>query len=347
MEIFVYCKGQNFVEEGFPADKLPDLLADDGNLVWVDMEAPTKDDEKILADVFNFHPLTIEDAIVTRNQPKVEAFPDYLFFIFHGVRIETNSYNFVTKELDGYLGKNFVVTYHHENFRSIDKVKEQVRSSPFVCGRGADYLLHQILDELVDLYVPVVDDFDTAISDIEERIFRSKAANDDILEEILGLKRSIARLRRVTSKQLNVLYRISRGEFPLIEESHLPFYRDVYDHLLRVGDLAESYRELISGLLDIQFNVVSNRTNEIVKVLTIFSAIILPLSLIAGIYGMNFENIPELHTKNGYFVTIALMVCIAVGLLIYFWRKGWIFEKEETLKISRDSEAIHKTQINE
>ncbi len=331
MEIFVYCKGQNFVEEGFSPEKLPELLADAGNLVWVDMEAPTEDDEKILADVFHFHPLTIEDAIATRNQPKVEAFADYLFFIVHGVKLETNSYNFVTKELDGYLGKNYVVTYHHENFRSIDKVKRQVRNSPFVCGRGADYLLHQILDELVDLYIPVVDDFDVAINDIEESIFRSKTTNDQILEEILNLKRSIARLRRITSKQLNVLYRISHGEFPLIEDKHLPFFRDVFDHLQRVSDLAESYRELISGLLDIQFNVVSNRTNEIVKVLTIFSAIILPLSLIAGIYGMNFDNIPELHTRNGYFVTLAVMVFIVVGLLIYFWRKGWIFEKSEEI----------------
>ncbi|MGI8786923.1 MAG: magnesium transporter CorA family protein, partial [Pyrinomonadaceae bacterium] len=183
---------------------------------------------------------------------------------------------------------------------------------------------------LVDLYLPVVDDFDDAINEIEDRIFRTKKANNVILEEILDLKRSVARMRRVTSKQLNVLYRIAHGEFPLIEDTHLPFYRDVYDHLLRVGDLAEGYRDSISGLLDIQFNVVSNRTNDVMKVLTVFSAIILPLSLIAGIYGMNFDNIPELHTRNGYFITIAMMVLIAGGEFIYFWRKGWIFEKDES-----------------
>ncbi len=330
MEIFVYQKGKKFVEEGFPADSLPELIADSENLVWVDMEAPNEADEKILADVFHFHPLTIEDAIATRNQPKIEAFSDYLFFIVHGVKLETSSNDFCTKELDGYLGKNFVVTYHHENFRSIDAVKQQIRNSAFVCGRGADYLLHQILDELVDLYVPIVDDFDNAINEIEERIFRSKSANDAILEEILGLKRSIARLRRVTSKQLNVLYRLSHGEFPLIEEAHLPFYRDVHDHLMRVADLAESYRDLIGGLLDIQFSVVSNRTNEVVKILTIFSAIMLPLSVIAGIYGMNFDYMPELHTQNGFYVTLGFMALITVGLLLYFWRKGWIFEKVDS-----------------
>ncbi len=329
MEIFVYQQGGDFVEEGFSREKLPELLRNPDNLIWVDMEAPNKEDEKVLSDIFHFHPLTIEDAVVTRNLPKVEAFPGYLFFIVHGVKTETNPANFVTKELDGYLGKNFVVTFHHENFRSIDKVKQQVRSSAFVCGRGADYLLHQIFDELVDLYLPLVDDFDNAINEIEERIFRTKRTNNAILEEILNLKRSVVRLRRITSKQLNVLYRISHGEFPLIEDAHLPFYRDVHDHLLRVADLAESYRDLIGGLLDIQFSVVSNRMNEVMKVLTVFSAIMLPLSLIAGIYGMNFENMPELHSKYGYYIALGLMLLVGGGLLIYFWRKGWIFEKEE------------------
>ncbi len=328
MEIFVYQTGNHQVEEIFTPENLPELLANADNLVWVDMEAPTETEDKILADVFHFHPLTIEDARMTRNAPKVEAFPNYLFFIVHGVKIETNSNNFVTKELDGYLGKNFVVTFHHENFRSIDEVKRQVRSSAFVCGRGADYLLHQILDELVDLYIPVIDDFDNAINDIEERIFHSRKSNNAILEEILSVKRSVARLRRITSKQLNVLYRLSHGEFTQIEEAHLPFYRDVHDHLQRVADLSENYREMISGLIDIQFNVVSNRTNEIVKFLTIFSGIILPLSLIAGIYGMNFENMPELKSRFGYFVTLGTMALVTVLLLWFFYRKGWILQKD-------------------
>ncbi len=329
MEIFVYQKGKRQVEENFTAEQLSELLANQENLVWVDMEAPTEADDKILSDVFRFHPLTIEDARLTRNAPKVEPFDDYLFFIFHGVKLETNSYNFSTKELDGYLGGNFVVTYHHENFQSIDTVKQQIRNSPFICGRGADYLLHQILDELVDLYVPVIDDFDNVINEIEGRIFNSQRANNSVLEEILELKRNVGRLRRITSKQLNVIYRIAHGEFPLIEEKHLPFYRDVHDHLMRVSDLSDSYRDAIGGLLDIQFNVVSNRTNEVVKVLTIFSAIMLPLSVIAGIYGMNFDYMPELHTQNGFYVTLGFMALVTALLLLYFWRKGWIFEKEE------------------
>lgn len=326
MEIFVYPTGAKMVSEDFRAENLQQILSDSNNLVWVDMEAPTEADIQILTDVFHFHPLTIEDAIENRNQPKVESYNDYLFLIVHGVTMETNSTNFVTHELDIYLGKNFVVTFHHETFRSINSVKTQIRNNPFVCGRGADYLLHQILDALIDLYIPVVDDYNAAIDNLEDRIFQMPGGSNKILGEIMTLKRSVGRLIRIGSKQLDVISRLANGEFPLINERILPFYRDVYDHLNRVSAVAENYQELIAGLLNIHFNVIANRTNDIVKFLTIFSAIILPLSLIAGIYGMNFENMPELKTRYGYFLTLASMVLIAASLLVYFWRKGWIFD---------------------
>jgi magnesium transporter len=329
MEIFVYRNGADAIEEGFSAADLPALLADKNNLLWVDMEEPTVEDEKILSEIFHFHPLTIEDARETRNHPKVEPFTDYIFFIVHGIKNETDSHNFVTKELDGYLGKNYMVTFHHEKFRSIDSVKRQIRDHPHAFQRGIDYLLHQILDQIIDLYIPVVEDFDEVIDELEERIFRLKRGSNEILEEIMDLKRSVARLIRISSKQLNVIYRLSHGEFRQIDESHLPFYRDVYDHLLRVSLLAENYRDLVNGLLDIHFSVVANKTNDIIKFLTIFSAIVLPLSLIAGIYGMNFENMPELKTPFGYYMTLGVMLLVALGLLFYFWRKGWIFERND------------------
>ena len=331
MEIFVYRKNAEMVEEGFSAADLPVLLADEENVVWIDFLAETDEEmaaaENVLLKVFKFHYLTAEDARETRNQPKIEVFPDYLFFIFHGVKNETNSVNFVTKELDGYLGKNYVVTYHHEIFRSIEAVKNQIRTTPFACRRGADYLLHQILDQLVDLYMPVVDDFDDKINELEERVFRPQKSDNAILEEIMDLRRSVARLKRISARQLDVLFRLSHGEFPQIKENILPFYRDVFDHLQRISDLSENYKDLVSGLFDIHFSVIANKTNDIIKFLTIFSAIILPLSLIAGIYGMNFDNMPELHTRFGYFITIGVMILVAVGLLIYFWIKGWIFEE--------------------
>ncbi|HEX8287122.1 MAG TPA: magnesium/cobalt transporter CorA [Pyrinomonadaceae bacterium] len=338
MEIFVYRENSEHIEEGFTAKDLPELLSNPNNTVWIDMESPTVEDEDILLNLFKFHYLTIEDARETRNHPKVEAFPNYLFFIVHGVKNDTNSYNFVTKELDGYLGKNYVVTYHYEKFRSVDAVKRQIRSTPYICSRGADYLLHQILDQIVDLYIPVVDDFDIAVNELEERIFRMKNADNSILEEIMDFKRSVNRLIRISSKQLNVLYRLSHGEFPLINQNILPFYRDVYDHLQRVSDLAENYRDLVSGLLDIHFSIVANKTNDVMKIMTIISTIMLPLSVIAGIYGMNFENMPELRTKYGYFLTLGLMFIVAMGLLIYFWRKGWILQKKESLSDDENSD---------
>ena len=333
MEIFVYRHNADSVEEGFTANDLPELLADKTNIIWVDFqaesEAQVREAEEILLNVFKFHYLTIEDCLETRNQPKVEAFPNYFYFILHGVKNETNSANFVTKELDGYLGENYVVTFHTEEFRSIERTKRQIRSTAYACRRGAAYLLHQILDQLVDLYIPVVDEFDQAINSLEERVFLMKRGNNKILEEIMDVRRSVARLKRISARQLDVLYRISHGEFSQIPEQVLPFYRDVHDHLLRIADLAETYRDLVSGLFDIHFSVTASKTNDVMKVLAVFSAIILPLSLIAGIYGMNFDNIPELHTKYGYFITLGLMFIVGVGLLFYFWRKGWIFERKD------------------
>jgi magnesium transporter len=140
----------------------------------------------------------------------------------------------------------------------------------------------------------------------------------------MDLKRGVLRLRRISTKQMDVFYRMSRGEFSLIDQNMVPFYRDIYDHLIRVTDLAESYRDLIGGALEAYLSVVSNRLNEIMKVLTIFSAIMLPLTFIAGVYGMNFEHMPELATRYGYFVVWGIMIVVALGMLGFFWRRGWI-----------------------
>jgi len=334
LEIFVYRQGTDRVEEGFAVDDLPDLLADETNVVWVDIRGETDEQKKaasdVLLNVFRFHYLTVEDCVETRNQPKVEAFPEYLYFIVHGVRPgETSPTNFVTKELDGYLGRNYVVTFHVERFRSIKVVKQQIRSSPFTCQRGTAYLLHQILDNLVDHYVPLVDDFDEVIEALEERVLKMRHGNSAVLEEIMEVRRSVARLKRISTRQREVLYRMAHGEFPQIPDNVLPFFRDVHDHLLRVTDLSENYRDLINGLVEIHFSVVANRTNDVMKTLAVVSAIILPLSLIAGIYGMNFEYMPELKTRHGYFATLGLMALVTIVLLFYFWRRGWIFARED------------------
>ncbi len=331
MEIFVFRKGSEEVEEGFSREDLPALLADQSNLVWVDLRGETDaavgEAKDVLLNVFGFHALTAEDCVEVRNQPKVEGFPNYLFFIVHGIKPgETGPTNFLTKELDGYLGSNFVVTFHIERFVSIKQVKQKIRSSTFVCERGAAYLLHSILDELIDHYMPIVDDFDKAINEMEDRVFVMGRSSNAILGEIMDLRRSVARLRRISARQLEVLYRLSHGEFPQIPTHVLPFYRDVHDHLLRISDVSESYRDLVSSLFDIHFSVIANRTNDVMKTLAVLSAIILPLSLIAGIYGMNFQHMPELRSEYGYYATLGAMALLTILLLVYFWRRGWIFQ---------------------
>ena len=324
MDIFVYREGSDKVEEGFAVAQIPDLLKDERCVFWVDMEAPSEADDQVLLDVFRFHQLTVEDCRANRHHPKVEEFLDYVYFIVHAVRTDASPERFNTIELDGFLGRNYVVTYHHEQFVSVDKVKQSVRSSPVVCQRGAPFLLHQIIDSIVDDYLPVMDDFDEQINDLEDSIFTLHRPNDQILAEILGLKRSVLRLRRISSKQLEVLFRMSHGQLQLISGPVLPFFRDIYDHLVRVTDLAESYRDLISGSLEAYLSVVSNRLNEIMKVLTIFSAIMLPLTFIAGVYGMNFDNMPEIHSRYGYYAVWVIMLTVAIGMLGLFWRRGWI-----------------------
>ena len=324
MEILVYRDGAENVETGFTADQLPDLLKEEKSVIWIDIPEPTEADERTLLDVFHFHPLTLEDCRETRNYPKVEEFPSYLYFIVHGVRADTSPDHFNTIELDGFLGKNYVITYHHEKFRSIDNVKQLLQTSPAACQRGAAFLLYQILDQIVDYYSPVLDDFDERIDTLEDDIFTLKRPTQVILEEIMDLKRGVLRLRRISAKQMEVILRMSRGEFPLIPAPILPFFRDIYDHIMRVTDLAENYRDLISGALEAYLSVVSNRMNEIMKVLTIFSAIMLPLTFIAGVYGMNFEHMPELQTTYGYFVVWGIMIFVAVGMLGLFWMRGWI-----------------------
>jgi len=329
MEILVYRQQTHKIEEHWTAADLPELLKDTSAVIWVDMEAPTEADERVLLDVFKFHPLTVEDCRENRHYPKIEEFEGYLYFIVHGVTADISPERFNTIELDGFLGPNYVITYHHEMFRSINNVKQLLRTTPVACQRGTAFLLHQILDQVVDYYSPVLDDFDDRIDKLEDDIFTLRRPNNMILSEIMDLKRSVLRLRRISGKQMDILHRMSRGEFALITEDMRPFYRDVYDHLVRVVDLAENYRDLISGSLEAYLSVVSNRLNEIMKVLTIFSAIMLPLTFIAGVYGMNFENMPELHSRYGYYAVWVIMLVVAVAMLLFFRARGWIGSKKE------------------
>jgi len=318
--IFAYSK-----EEGFrhfvEAERLGPLLADKRNLIWVDLEAATSEEGIILSRDFNFHPLAIEDCIAETLLPKVDDFDDYIFLVLHGSRT-TSDRIFTTAEINFFLGNNYLVTYHDQPSRSISRSKERCLKLGPAMTQGADFLLHDILDGLVDNYFPILNQYDEAIDQIEAEVFANPT--QATLNKIFTLKREITHLRRVTGPQRDILNRLSRDHCRVISSKAAIYYRDVYDHLVRIADLSEAYRDLISGAMEVYLSVVSNRLNEIMKVLTVFTAVMMPLTLITGIYGMNFVHIPELNTRYGYYSILGIMLLIATGMFSYFRKKKWV-----------------------
>jgi magnesium transporter len=188
--------------------------------------------------------------------------------------------------------------------------------------RGPDFLLYAIVDAMVDAHFPLLEQIEEAVDDLQDRIF--EGADESHLDELLHLKRDINVLRRHSLPQRELLNQISRGDTKFVQQQHLIYFRDVYDHMFRISETIDVDRDQMTGTMDAYLSVVANRTNEIMKVLTIFSAVMLPLTLIAGIYGMNFEHIPELHWLHGYPFALSMMVGTAGIMLLWFARKGWI-----------------------
>jgi magnesium transporter len=232
---------------------------------------------------------------------------------------------FRTLELDAILRTRLLVTYHAIESRSVADTKASVRRAGYPLRRGAAAVLHEILDRQIDRYLPVLEEVELRLDRIEEALF--ERPTQALLAEILDLKRATLGLRRSLIKQRDVLHRLGRREFELIPDADAWMFRDVEDHLIRAADLLESYRELLSDAVEIYLSVTSNRLNQIVKVLTIFSSIVLPLSLIAGIYGMNFKHMPETEWAYGYPFALGIMALITVGLLFFFWRRGWLTDR--------------------
>ena len=313
---------QHGLRAEIPPAELPGLLGQEEWKMWVDLERLTKEEAAVLADVFHFHPLAIEDCETPRHHPKIDDYGDYLFLIVHGVTPETSHREFRTRELDLFLARRYLVTYHREKLRSIQAGMDACAKNSNVLASGPDFLMHLILDSLVDRYLPVVDVFAKAIEGIEDRIFHRPGAEQ--IDEILKVKRAIVRLRRISGHQREILHRLARGEFSQIQPRCAIYLRDVFDHLVRVTDLAEAYRELASGALEGYLSSVSVRLNETMKVLTVFATIFIPLTFIAGVYGMNFHYMPELEWKFGYLFAWGIMIGVGAGLYAYFRRRNLV-----------------------
>ncbi len=321
--LYVYQPGAGVSTiEDVSVETLRSALAKPDSVTWILADGHDSKTDSILREVLELHPLTVEDIVGDLPHPKVEDFGRYLYIIAHGIDQAVGTPDSLqTIELDIVLGERFVFTHQTRPMRSVAAVRDEVSRGCHLFEKGAAWIVHALLDHLIDHYLPLMDAFDDAIDAIEIEVVTnpSQAA----LPRIFTLKHSLMTLRRVAVHQREILLRLSRGEFALIPAPLLPFFRDVYDHFTRVADLCDSYRELVSGALDAYLTTTSNRMNEIMKVLTAIATVMLPLTFIAGVYGMNFEHMPELHWRYGYAFSLVLMAIVASMMMFYFKRKRW------------------------
>jgi magnesium transporter len=320
-------RGKDDKAEQVDVSELQALLKDDKARVWVDIGGPMdKAALAIVRDVFHFHPLAIEDCFGSRAHPKVDEYEGYVYIITHGLSARSSAEDLETNELDAFLGPRYLVTYHARPAESLSAVLDAVRRGGDFLRLGSPTLLHAILDRQAQGIEPVIDGIDDRIAELEERAIGRPSSAD--LALLLALRRNILHLRRWMSRQRDVVARLSRNELPLGNPQEALQFRDVYDQLQRFTDLLENYRELTTSIQEVQLTVTSNRLNEIMKFLTIFTATLMPLTVITGIYGMNFEHMPELHARWGYPAVLGAMLLVALGMVWYFHRRGWIRSAE-------------------
>lgn len=310
----------------YPPEKIDAALRDKRGLVWVDwLTAAPEECDPILRNVFGFHPLAIDDALHEAHVPKVDDWGEHLYIALHSINFKREWSALDTDELDVFLGRNFLITHHFEPIAAIDRAWT-------ACGRderhvkgGADHLLYEIVDDMIADYMHVVDELDEAIDLIEDQVFDRPTPST--LERIFALKRAVLHLRRILSPQREVLNKLARDDYPVIDAKDRVYFRDVYDHVVRLYDLNESLRDLIGGALDTYLSVTSNKINEIMKVLTAVTTLFMPISFLAGFFGMNFFGpVNDPGWANPLVLGGTLMIMVSAPLIMLGWlrRYGWI-----------------------
>lgn len=307
-----------------PSEFRPELLTEFKDaLHWIDLEDPTVQEAQILEDPFHFHPLAIEDCLSEVHHPKADDYDEYLFIIVHGIRFDAPTDQFITRELDVFLGKNFLITHHRGPMRSITSAREQCgKNMQAAMPKGVDYLIHQILDQMFEHYFPNLDAIEDKIQLVQVEVFEKPTR--ETLDRIFVLKRDVMHLRRICTPQREIVHRLSRGEFPVISPKAAIYFRDIYDNLYRIVDASFAYQDMVQGTLDAYLTAVSNRLNETMKRLTVIGAVFAALTVITGVYGMNFDVMPELRWRYGYPGVWVLMAVVTTGLLYWFKKKEWI-----------------------
>jgi magnesium transporter len=324
----LYFNADGKAQTDLSQEQLATALHDSQGILWVDFEAtPAETDEKLLMSVFGFHPLAVDDALQETHVPKVDDWDDYLYIVLSAVVFEEKDGSLVdTQELDVFLGKNYIVTHHDQPIAAIQRVWTACQRDDRHLRRGVDHLLYRITDEVVAQYMPVVEEIDDEIDKIEAEIFDDPGP--EILEHIFTLKRAVLQMRRVIGPQREVLNRLARDDYVVIDARTRVYFRDVYDHLVRLHDLTESLRDLISGALDTYLSVINNRMNDIMKTLTVITTLFMPISFVVGFFGMNYfypiaqtdawTNLPS------FVATMLVLVLLPAGMFIWIRRRGWM-----------------------
>jgi magnesium transporter len=297
----------------------------DGATLWVDLDVSDDAQAALLTDVFHFHPLAVEDARNPKSRVKAEEYPDFLVVVARVVSFcETtpDPYDLETANLTLFLTEHAVITAHLETLPSVQSLIERLRANPDLLERGPARIAHQVLDTAVDAYFPVLDQLDEFVDDMEQRVFGR--FDEALLQEIFKVKRLVISLRRYLAPQREVLSQITMRPSRFLPPDAQLYFRDVYDHMLRITDALDSYRDLLSSTLDSYLTQVSNRLGAVSKGLAVVGALSIPVVVVAGVYGMNFERIPLSHHPYGFEIMVAIQCVLAIVLLVGMRRRGMI-----------------------
>ncbi len=306
------------------------LLADTNLFLWVDLEKPTPEETKeVLERIFHFHPLSIDDCVMVSSAPKVEEyspkegdiFAPYLFFVIHAVDYNGQNEQFATSELNFFLGKNFLVTYHDAPLRSVTTAVDRATKGTMQIARSPDRVAHTLLDLLVENYKPALEELSLKVSDLEQLALQ--CPGPETLAKILQIKKEVLHLRQIIGPQSAVIGRFAAGEFALIRPNLVPYYRNICDALYRINDQAHGYTDALTGILQVYLNMSSNQTGEVVKLLTLITVVTTPLMMIGTWYGMNFKDMPELSWEHGYVLAAVAMLTSTAATYLYFKKRKW------------------------
>jgi len=273
---------------------------------------------------YKLHPLTLEDIVNTNHRPKVDEFEDYIFVVFKMLHFKDDG-TLIYEQVSMVAGDDFVLTFQEADGDVFDELRTRISNAKgLIRTQGSDYLMYAILDAIVDNYLSVVEAFGDQIEDLEELVFDSKSNDSETPAQIQQLKHEVLKIRRSVLPLREVINRLEKSNCKIIDEKTRSYLRDLYDHIIQVTESIDMYREMIWSIMDMYMSLISNKMNEVMKVLTIIATIFIPLTFIAGIYGMNFTNMPELQYKYGYQVIWGVMIAILIVMLIYFRKKKWL-----------------------